>query len=330
MPISIACTSCSKSLKVADTLAGRAVKCPGCTAIVKVPGGSSGSNPAATSAVSASSPRASAPAPRPSGSSSNDAAKRSAPAQSPPAKQREEELDEVGRDKSMPSVELTDSEVPEDMRKRVATELSKGENLIWCGIPSRRIVLIRSLWGPFVGVFMLFVFGIMMTMMLAGGGGNALFMLLGIGVIGLCVITPVILSPFFALYRQKRTCYVLTNRRCIVWECGWFGGVTMKTYNPTQLTNMWRRDAWFGPKGGGDLIFHSVTTTSVTMTGGGGGRLQRIGHTRHARVVGGTAPSVNVSQRTTHYGFMAIDKVGEIERLVRETLLDRMMDKMIN
>ncbi len=312
MPIAVTCSSCSKSLKVADTLAGRAIKCTGCTAIVKVPGGSSAANPAAPRATNGSTPQAS-PAARPTGSGSTDAVKRPAPvsARSAPTPVPEEAHDEVGRDNKVPSVKLETSEVPEKMRERVANELSRGEKLIWVGIPSRRIVLIRSLWGPIAGVFSLFFFGIIMAFFVftasrAGGLGAMLLPLLGIGCIGLFILSGSMLSPVWALFRQKRTCYALTNRRCIVWSCNWFGTVTMTSYNPMQLTNMWRRDMWIFGKGGGDVVFRTRTVTTVT-TGRHGG----------------------VSSRTYLFGFLSVENVADIERLIRETLLDRMMDRIV-
>jgi hypothetical protein len=314
MPIAITCSSCSKSLKVADTLAGRAIKCTGCTAIVKVPGGSSAANPATPRATNGTA-APSASGARPAAPGGSDAVKRPAPvaARSTPAPANlpEEELDEVGRDNKVPSVKLENSEVPEKMRERVANELSRGEKLIWVGIPSRRIVMIRSLWGPIAGVFFLFIFGVIglffaFTASKTGGIAGAIVPLLGIGCMALLFVGSSMLAPVWAFFKQQRTCYALTNRRCIVWSCGWFGTVTMTSYNPMQLTNMWRRDMWIFGKGGGDVVFRTRTVTTIT-TGRHGG----------------------VSQRTYLYGFLSIENVGEVERLIRETLLDRMMDRIV-
>ena len=52
-------------------------------------------------------------------------------------------------------------------------------------------------------------------------------------------------------------------------------------------------------RGAGDLIFRT-TTVIVVRQGRYGG----------------------VSRRVTHYGFLAIDNVRDVERLVRKTLLD--------
>jgi len=57
MPIEFACNSCGKRLRVKDAAAGKRVKCPGCQAVLRVPGGG-----AAAPAAPAAQPTASAPA----------------------------------------------------------------------------------------------------------------------------------------------------------------------------------------------------------------------------------------------------------------------------
>ena len=111
--------------------------------------------------------------------------------------------------------------------------------------------------------------------------------------------------PFISLWKAGRTCYALTSRRAIVWQAGLFGGVEMENYNPARLANMWRRDNWIFARGGGDLVFRSVRTITVT-TGKHGG----------------------VSQNATYYGFMAIMDLRKVERLVRELLVDKVIDRL--
>ena len=56
MPIRIQC-QCGKALSVKDELAGKAVKCPGCAKVIRVPAGK-----AATAASAPAAPRQAAPA----------------------------------------------------------------------------------------------------------------------------------------------------------------------------------------------------------------------------------------------------------------------------
>jgi hypothetical protein len=58
--------------------------------------------------------------------------------------------------------------------------------------------------------------------------------------------------------------------------------------------------------GSGDLIYKTVHVITTTRN-------------RHGS---------NSSVRTIHYGFLAIAQVGEVEKIVRETLIDRFVDKL--
>jgi hypothetical protein len=315
MPISVKCPKCEKAVKVADTLAGRAFKCPNCTTVVKVPGGSSGN---VATVAGAKSKQA-------SNGSGQRAPVEKKPARRPDPEEAEEELEEITdeprskkssrrdddddfddrpRGKSIKKELDIEHDVPEHLQERVSEELTKGEKLIWIGQPARRVLMVRSI--PimiFGGIFLGIALILMLVGLVGAKQGGAMFLLMPLFFLPFAL--GMLLSPWYRFWMGKRTCYVLTNRRCIVWKCNWLGSVHMENYNPAQLANMWRRDMWFFGKGAGDLVFRSVTTITVT-TGRHGG----------------------VSQSTTYYGFIAIENVREIERLVRETLVDRYMDKL--
>ncbi len=111
--------------------------------------------------------------------------------------------------------------------------------------------------------------------------------------------------PFVRRYAGRRTCYALTNRRALVYKEGFFGA-TRASYPPLEVSNMRRSDSWFC-KGSGDLIFRTVKVISA------------------ARLKPGL---LNQGVKTTHFGFLAIPHVHEVEKLVRETLIDRFVDKL--
>jgi hypothetical protein len=102
----------------------------------------------------------------------------------------------------------------------------------------------------------------------------------------------------------RRTCYALTNRRALVYKEGLFGP-TRESYSPLEVAALKRSDSW-AVRGSGDLIFRTVQVVSTSRTRG----VSRS------------------SVKTTHYGFLAVAPVGEVERLVRETLIDRFVDKL--
>ena len=114
-----------------------------------------------------------------------------------------------------------------------------------------------------------------------------------------------VLVPFYRWKMSQRSCYALTNRRALVYKQGLFGP-TRESYSPIEVAAMRRADSWVFAQGG-DLIFRTVTTVTTS---------------RNSR--GGSSSSVT----TTHYGFLAIAHIQEVERLVRETLIDRFVDNL--
>jgi hypothetical protein len=314
MPIKLACLSCDTKLSVKDELAGRSIKCPKCSTITRVPGGSA---PAPTATRAAAPGKTAAPAKtaasaRTAGSGTSaraSSAVSKAPAKAKAAALPEEALEEVdSRGRSIrkdPDLQV-DYEVPEKYKQRIEDELSKGERLIWCGQPSRRIVVIRSLIYTAIGAIVALSALVFALVNMMGRGAHVGNALMG-GFIGVMVGIPLMLTPLWRLWKAGRTCYVLTSRRCIVWRCEWYGGVTMDNYSPAQLTNMFRRDMWLFGNGGGDVVFRTLTIITTT-------------HYRR----GGTSTSM----QTYLYGFLAVENVRDIERLVRETLVDKLVDKL--
>lgn len=216
-----------------------------------------------------------------------------------------------------------DGQVPADLKERIHAELGTNEHLVWIAQPVSALVFRRSL-GYLIGGG---VAGLLALFLLLGGLvnksvavataakkgvaapqakpptanpiGNPLGMILLAGSVGCMSVS---------LYRWKvaqRSCYALTNRRALVFRQGLFGP-TRESYSPLEVAQMRRSDSLLFA-GGGDLIFHTVTTIRTSYGGRGG-------------------PSRSVS--TKHYGFLAIAHVPEIEKLVRETLIDPFVDKL--
>ncbi len=105
--------------------------------------------------------------------------------------------------------------------------------------------------------------------------------------------------PLLRWRNAKRTCYMLTNRRA---------GLPGKPvrFEPRQLTplsNMRRGDSWL-TAGSGDLIFRSVQVVSSTRSRSGG---------------------ISSRVKTINYWH---DRNRNAEKLVRETLIDRFVDKL--
>ncbi len=102
--------------------------------------------------------------------------------------------------------------------------------------------------------------------------------------VGLGMLT----SPYWLGRKAVRTVYVVTSQRAIIFTGRVFGGVNIQTFMPDRLTSMTRNER---ADGSGDLIFEQFQ--------------QRAGS--------GTT--------TIRRGFMAIEKVHEVEDIILTTLL---------
>jgi hypothetical protein len=79
-----------------------------------------------------------------------------------------------------------------------------------------------------------------------------------------------------------------------------------EVYLPSQLVHLKHRGSWLGG-GMGDVIFKTVVTITITTR-------------KHG-------PS-DTSRSEKHYGFLAVENSQKVEKLVRETLVDRFLDKL--
>jgi hypothetical protein len=179
--------------------------------------------------------------------------------------------------------------------------------VLWAGQPDRGLVFFRALPITIGGGLMLSIlFVIFLFVFLAQKQKDFMF-LIPLGFISLFLLG-LVLYPFFSRGAAAKTCYLLTNRRAIVWKPGFlgFGGVSPTNYSPAELTNLRRRDSWFFGDGAGDVIFKSVTVITTTYSNRGS----------------------RTSSRTTLYGFLSIRKAKDVEALIRETLVDPLLDRI--
>ena len=91
-----------------------------------------------------------------------------------------------------------------------------------------------------------------------------------------------------------------------------FGESAVDSYTPMQLQSMNRRDSWF-IRGAGDLVFRTERRLVVTTT--------------HYAGRGGSSSSVR--EKIVRYGFLGIDNVADIEKIVRHVLVDPLVDKCV-
>jgi hypothetical protein len=199
------------------------------------------------------------------------------------------------------------------LKKMVEDELSKGERLVWLGQPDPKIVVVKSL--PFAILLFLTFFvcglGSLVICYFMNRQTAELKQVMPL-IVGICTIFMLIgivagLNPLRKYWIARRTCYTLTSRRAIVWGSSLLGQQSMVVYSPAMLVRMRRKDSFIFKDGAGDVIFRTHTVI-ITQRG-------RRGSTFASEI---------------RYGFIAIRRAREVEVLVRETLVDPLVDKMTN
>jgi hypothetical protein len=215
-----------------------------------------------------------------------------------------------------------DRPVPADLKEKLLAGLDRKEKPVWVGQPDPKLVLLRQS-GYFavggIGILVALVWLAVSLMPAAaaprGQPGNKavahapaaaahsgvnLMVPLGIFLVSACVAA----VPCLHWRSARRTAYALTSRRALVYTEGLFG-VTRDSYTPLEVSGMRRSNSWLA-RDGGDLIFRTVNIISRSRKG----------------------TTWSDSIRTIHYGLLAIDHLDEVERLVRETLIDPFVDRL--
>lgn len=181
------------------------------------------------------------------------------------------------------------SMLPDPLGRSVAAELERGERLSWCAQPDpdrlARQALPIILFGlPWTA------FSLAMLWSCLGGGEPgqpgaaqlvpALFMVPFV-LAGLVMLA----APCWAACRARRTAYVITDRRAILFKGSLLGSMSIRSFAPSQLGDLERRGR---PDGSGDILF----ADDVRITRGG-------------------------RPRRTPVGFFGIDRVRDVEALLR-------------
>ncbi len=176
------------------------------------------------------------------------------------------------------------------VRQQIRSELAKDEELVWMGQPLAFIIMLQYIHYFLVGGAVL-VAGIYFYQGQVVMPVPIVFILIGIGVLGI---------PVLQYAAAKFTGYALTSKRTIVLLQKPTGRKRL-IYKPSDLVFMQREDLP-NPAGAGHLIFYSEKIVDSTQ--------DQAGH-------------ISTTEKTINYGFMAIENIDEIERLVKKTLLNK-------
>ena len=180
------------------------------------------------------------------------------------------------------------AKLPFRLRAIVDSELQPGEQIIWLDQPIAK----RMAWATFP----LVLFGIPWTAFAlfwtgmaglgtskASGGLFSFFPFFGLPfiLIGFGMLS----SPYWAARRARNSAYLLTDRRALLFNAGFRGNISVRSFEPERLTDLTRNQR---SDGSGDIIF---------------------GNDRWRDSDGDT--------RTQSVGFLGIANVKEVEELIR-------------
>jgi hypothetical protein len=189
----------------------------------------------------------------------------------------------------VPSADLW--QLPARVRSLIEGELNDGEKIMWIGTPIARQFAMRSLpvvlfaipWTAFAIFWMAGASGFKIPDFTEG---FSLFPLFGIPfvLIGFAMLS----SPVWMMHKAKRTAYVITTDRAIIFAGGF--STTIRSFSPDRLTDLRRKQR---PDGSGDLVFER----QVSRDSDG-------------------------DRQTTDHGFLAVANVKSVEDMVRK-LVDR-------
>jgi hypothetical protein len=222
------------------------------------------------------------------------------------------------RDAAAPVTCREDGSVPADVKAKALGSLDPKEKLVWIGQPDAKLILFRSggyLAGGAAGLLVALIWLFVAlapakpaaTHLPSGKQAATKFQASSLLIpVGLFFVSGCVAAV--AVLRWKtatRTCYALTNRRALVYKESLFGP-TRDSYSPLEVSGMRRLDSWLAG-GSGDLAFRTVQVISTSRNQTG---------------------RWSQSVKTVHYGFLAIPQLDEVEKLVRETLIDPFVDKL--
>lgn len=215
-----------------------------------------------------------------------------------------------GNAEDTPSDNKVGSDIPEQYLRPILHELTESEQLLWTGLQSPRVLWKGGMIGTAAAGGMAVAFGLFSLIPLLGRSSPATIPGIVMLVFGVAAAGFSLFVFLNAKRSDKHTVYALTNRRALVCRPTLFGEGHVDSYGPQVLQGMRRRDYWF-TKGAGDLIFRTERTLHV--------------HVQSNR--NGSSASTSESER--RFGFLGIDNVREVEKLVREKLVNPLVDKLL-
>lgn len=335
MPTIVVCAACQTKLKVPDNSTAKALRCPKCKGIVPVVAKA----PAAPPPPEPPKPKdeeefevTEAADEKEEESEVTEAADEDDELEvNEAADEEEDEADEEEDDEAAELlIELgfpkgkdpfKIAKIPEDSRKAFEKSFIKKERVLWAGRPSAKIIESKAWIGLAVGgvgivVGLTVCLGASAAALVVNQGPLAAVAMIGLGsFFGLVFAGIGLLAIIFRknIGGNVKACYVLTNKRAYISD-GAAGGGTIRAFTPEQLLKM-RIEESSKFEGDGDLIFaydvmgnEGVSTHKEELD-----RLKGSGH--------------NVSSQSTAVGFLNIENVTLVKKMINEILVAPAEDK---
>lgn len=194
------------------------------------------------------------------------------------------------------------------LMKQVCAELSRGETCYWAGRMCKEIAAQKAQMAMIAGI------GIGLAGLLFCG----IFFAVAPWFVGLIPIIFVVVGIAIAIFGPKGVrnsaengWYALTDRRAVVYTASMFGsGGDSTSYQPGEVRFMRIKPAK-RPKGAGDLIFKTKITEH---------------RTRYVDRRTGRTTRTETNRTETHYGFLGIKDVRDVETLIHKVLLKTIDD----
>ncbi len=193
---------------------------------------------------------------------------------------------------------LANSGLSEEERERLQEELEKGERLLWAAKPvARSAFLLGLVVTGFSCVVALMLLAVAIVTFVQKASA-----LIGVVLIvfALVAVAAGATFPFINRRRYERTAYALTDRRALAWDCDWLARPRFKDYGPEDLAAYSKMQ--FGQSA--DVVGHLIFAREV---------VRRVGAHKITR---------------TH-GFFYIKGVPQLEKILREELLDAYTDRLM-
>lgn len=203
-----------------------------------------------------------------------------------------------------PEQVLNESPLSEDERARLENELEDKERLLWTGRPDPKFAFRRG-WllaaAAYGGAVMMLIMVIVFAFVVPFA--DKWIPILIFSVIGGILFIAGTCYPFYRRWLTAKVFYSITGKRATIWGCNWFGRTGGPAhFSPAELHGIRREPvkSW-GPQAG-DLIFGSRTVA------------------RHSRE--------GTTYITYRWGFLMLHNAVEPEKIIREVLVDPLLDRV--